>query len=222
MEANCKINGTTNNCGSSCAEEISKRLPYTPDTTPTAAFTQDVIRKFYESVTSGDSSVQDLDFQFEPFKSMDETLLQAPLSVQTLAFLALIGAKMKTDIRLDDYGRPMNFTYLKKPDSFRASMSQIGHEGWKAFRNAHKAMDVISARTSQFHGHAQDIVNMIFVPNSDDIIEHLLPISLNETLEIIHDCTKSVESVVEGFERTTEVSMIQSVKSNERLFSHSL
>ena len=54
-----------------------------------------LIRRFHEGVTKGDTSKEDQMMRFEPFNDMDQSLLTAPYTVQTLATLALIASSTK-------------------------------------------------------------------------------------------------------------------------------
>merc|ERR1711935_101810 len=126
-------------------------------------------------------------------------------TVQTLATLCLIAARTKPDFRLDDTESNIDFKYLVAPSSFRASLGQIGNEGFYAFREAHNAMHDIQIRTSQFKGYLDDILTIVFKKNSDSGIKYLLPTTLNQTLEIVEDSTQRVEDVVNKFDRTLKV-----------------
>jgi hypothetical protein len=159
-DENCNNDNPPQNC-----TDLATQIPYNPATTKVRTkpkFTQDNIRRFYQGVTKGNSSKDDMMMRFQPFNGMDENLLTAPYTVQLLATLCLIAARTKPDFRLDDTESNIDFKYLVAPSSFRASLGQIGNEGFYAFREAHNAMHDIQIRTSQFKGYLNDILNIVF------------------------------------------------------------
>ena len=59
-------------------------------------------------------------------------------------------------------GLKMNYTHMEAPGSFRASVSQLGDEGFEAFRIAQKEMLGIQLLTSQFKGLLNDILSIVY------------------------------------------------------------
>jgi len=208
VETYCDVteNCDTSNPSNDCAEQLANQIPFSQKTTPTrkqSTLTEDNIKEFYETITKGNGFKEDLNRKFEPFNDMDKTLMTAPLSVQFMATLSLIAAETDPDFRLDeDY---TNFKYLNAPSSFKATMGQIGNEGFLAFRAAHNAMHVINLRTSQFSGHLKKILRIVFKRNNDQGIKIFLPITLGQVRKIVKDSTDEVNGVVNAFERTLQV-----------------
>ena len=59
-------------------------------------------------------------------------------------------------------GMLLEFKYLNSPSSFRASIAQLGNEGFTAFRLANKAMYGIEVLTSQFEEQLNKILKIVF------------------------------------------------------------
>ena len=63
------------------------------------------------------------------------------------------------------------FQYLKHPESFRASLRQIGNEGSKAFQEAHSAMLNISLSTLMIQEFLEDSIWIIALNDRVSILQ---------------------------------------------------
>lgn len=78
------------------------------------------------------------------FEKVEGQLGKAPLCIELLAQLCLIATKK--DFSLLEYNEN-RFELLKFPNSFRASLLQVGDEAYWAFNEAHNAMAQIELET---------------------------------------------------------------------------
>merc|ERR1711971_234402 len=192
--------GSNSNCA--IESEVAAQLPYGESSTrnitrtQSTSFTADNLRSFYSSITKGDGTKIDQRARFEPFNKMDKHLVTAPYAVSLIAQLTLIGTKRDYNMS----GLLTEYKYLVAPGSFRASLSQIGDEAFKAFREANRTMYSIELQTSQYKELLNKILKIVFSKNSDKGITIFLPSVLNRTLGIVEESRKEIESVINGFD----------------------
>ncbi len=105
-------------------------------------------REFEFEVTKGNQIKEDMVMMLQPFTDMEGQLSAAPLCLSILGQICLVATGR--DFSLTDSKDSMaKFQHLTHPDSFRASLCQISNEGYLAFLEADRVMDVIRLSTHQ-------------------------------------------------------------------------
>jgi len=148
------------------------------------------------------SVTKDLIIQGSLDQNWVEMIRPAPMSVNLLARLGLLASSAQ-DFALK---KPKKGEYklLYHPDSFKASLHQVTHTGWRAFQEAHSSMDEIAQRTSQIPGTLSNAVDIVVQGDADDIND-ILPVLLDEATSHIHECSKRASRTRDKFEAMSEI-----------------
>lgn len=96
-----------------------------------------------KNVANKDTINEDVALVFGNNSSWEHLLSPAPIGIAILGDLMCFAATMK-DFGIDANVSPEHeFKHIKYPKSFRASLVQVSHLGYKAFKAAHVNMDKI-------------------------------------------------------------------------------
>ncbi|CAF0992260.1 unnamed protein product [Adineta ricciae] len=136
--------------------------------------------------------------------SWEESMLVAPMTIQLLAQLLIVSSTKEVSLRAFSPNR--TFTYIQRPDSFRATLLQLSHEGYKAFLSGDSTMHMIQLRMIQIPKHIRTALKLLAGKFPQRTIARLLP----RVLKNIED-TEVIQSTAE-----TESNHIQHVEQNER------
>jgi hypothetical protein len=92
-----------------------------------------------------------------------------------------------------------NFTFLKWPNSFRASLYQVSNSVSSAFRYSHKNMDFIRLSMKRVPGHLSDALQLLTEGTTEEISDGL-SIDLGQITSIGSSCRAKVEEVVKFYD----------------------
>jgi hypothetical protein len=138
-----------------------------------------------------------------PFSQMEEHLNAAPVCLEILSHLCLVATGK--DFPLND-NSTAKIKYLTNPGSFRASISQVAHSGYKAFFEAHSAMFEIKQTTAKVKTHLSRAMNILF---GEDVklfqIERMMPVELYAILDIAEIARERSQGVVDKFKDTENI-----------------
>ncbi len=81
-----------------------------------------------------------------------------------------------------------NFTYMKHPGSFRATLAQIANEAYGAFLSAHSNMDQIQLFMQQIPGYVKTALKLL-ATSPFSILEKALPTQLNNIDRLGTNCS---------------------------------
>ena len=88
-----------------------------------------------------------------------ETLfIQAPSLISLLGQLTVMSGQV--DFSLAVSPPVQGFRHVKFPNSFRATLSQVGHDAWNAFHAAHRNMDAIQLRMQMMPAKIHTVTRM--------------------------------------------------------------
>ncbi|CAF4304561.1 unnamed protein product [Rotaria sordida] len=80
------------------------------------------------------------------------------------------------------------FSYVKYPDSFRATLIQLTNEAYNTFLSAHSNMNEIQLNMQQIPGHVKTALKLLATAPFP-LLEKLLPLSLNNIERIGMECS---------------------------------
>ncbi|KAG5285297.1 hypothetical protein AALO_G00001750 [Alosa alosa] len=134
----------------------------------------------------------------------EEYLTPAPLSILIMAELVFISSN--DDFSISKNPPPGGFKYIRYPDSFRACLMQVCNSGWDAFNKAHKHIDQIRIHTATVPNYMKEAVKILF-NGSDEDIETLLPLQLEQICTIADECEMMTSDVENQY--TDVINLIQ-------------
>ncbi|CAF1432190.1 unnamed protein product, partial [Rotaria sordida] len=88
----------------------------------------------------------------------EQFIVSGPATVILLGELMVVASKL--DFSFRDYQPDYTFVYIRYPKSFRATLTQIADDGWKAFMGAHSNMNKIQASMELIPKHVQTVLLM--------------------------------------------------------------
>ncbi|XP_055349932.1 uncharacterized protein LOC129596625 [Paramacrobiotus metropolitanus] len=115
----------------------------------------------------------------------EKFFIAAPAAIALLGQLTVLGGQK--DFRINDRPPKGDFKLIRNPESFRATMAQVSHDGWNSFSVAHRNMDMIQLNMLAIPRRVQTVVK-IMQKFSPAMIQRMLPISLNGIKEISQLC----------------------------------
>ncbi|XP_076149451.1 uncharacterized protein LOC143133587 [Alosa pseudoharengus] len=140
----------------------------------------------------------------QPNANWEEYLTPAPLSILIMAELVFISSN--DDFSISKNPPPGDFKYIRYPDSFRACLMQVCNSGWDAFNKAHKHIDQIRIHTATVPNYMKEAVK-ILINGSDEDIETLLPLQLEQICTIADECEMMTSDVENQY--TDVINLIQ-------------
>ncbi|CAF1425528.1 unnamed protein product [Adineta ricciae] len=159
--------------------------------------------------------------------SWEESMLVAPMTIQLLAQLLIVSSTKEVSLRAFSPNR--TFTYIQRPDSFRATLLQLSHEGYKAFLSGDSTMHMIQLRMIQIPKHIRTALKLLAGKFPQRTIARLLPRVLKNIEDTGNECVAETNKTRREFERVmdllaeviqstaeTESNHIQHVEQNER------
>ncbi|KAJ8007850.1 hypothetical protein DPEC_G00098470 [Dallia pectoralis] len=162
---------------------------------------QDLV-KATSSLTKASQCRDDTAILAKAHANWEEYLTPAPMSIAFLGELVFISSKQDFSIKA---GGPIGgFKFLKYPDSFRACLLQVCNSGWTAFNEAHKNMDQIRLHTLNVPSYIKTAVS-ILIQNDDNLVQNLLPDTLDSINNISASCVVLAESVEKKFAYVTDL-----------------
>ena len=141
-------------------------------------------------LTTGAHLKEDALLMMEPYNNWEENIMPAPYAIAILGQLIAISSMKDFPLTAPKDG----FKYAIWPDSFRASLTQVSGEGYKAFNLAHKAMDEIKNATALVPTFMRHAVKILIEGNNFEVKKSLSGI-LGNIERIANTCK----------ERSTEV-----------------
>ncbi|EMP42330.1 hypothetical protein UY3_00408 [Chelonia mydas] len=151
-----------------------------------------VVAKARMNICKADDVRKDTEMMMKPYANWEEYLMPGPISIAILGELACIAAG-QGDFSINKTPPVHDFKYIRHPDSFLASLTQVSHAGWHAFNIAHKNMDQIRLLSMSVPSHMKTIVQTLF--QDFEVVNALLPGQLNNMKSIADDCTRLAQSV---------------------------
>jgi len=148
------------------------------------------------------SYTKDLIIQGSLDQNWVKMIVPAPTSVNLLCKLGLL-ASSAIDFKLRAPSKG-EYKLLEHPDSFKASLHQVSHWGWRAFQEAHSSMDEIAQRTTQIPGTLDDAIDVVVAADAEDIND-FLPILLDEVTSHIQECKVRASRAKTKFEEMSEI-----------------
>ncbi|KAF0718891.1 Aste57867_1409 [Aphanomyces stellatus] len=127
-------------------------------------------------------------------------LMAAPICVLQIAHAMLISVKTD-DISLEACRPPNGFTYLRQPQSLRASMRQVSNEAYDAMHTAHINMHRISLAADGIPNHIRVMYEAVenYSPRER---EERMPAEAEFIRSEAANCEKWAKNVVSEFEST--------------------
>ena len=87
-----------------------------------------------------------------------QNLRAAPMSISILGELTLIAGRRDFSLITKENQK---FEHLKNPESFSASVIQVSNTGYKAFQNAHVAINDIARKSKLMPGFMREIQTLL-------------------------------------------------------------
>ncbi|EMP39666.1 hypothetical protein UY3_03108 [Chelonia mydas] len=163
-----------------------------------------VVAKAMMNISNADDVRKDTEMMMKPYANWEEYLMPGPISIAILGELAYIAAG-QGDFSINKTPPVGRFKYIRHPDSFLASLTQVSNAGWHAFNIAHKNMDQIRLLSMSVPSHMKTIVQTLF--QDLEVVDALLPGQLNNMKSIADDCTELAKTVERKF--TDVICLIQ-------------
>ncbi|CAF1169932.1 unnamed protein product [Didymodactylos carnosus] len=145
------------------------------------------------------SKITELDQRSKIDREWRNLILAGPCTINLLGQLMVVSSKL--DFRLDDNEPKGGFQYIKHPSSFRATLVQISHDGYKAFMFAHSSMNKIQMYMKQIPEHVTTALEIIST-GTPRMLKTILPQSLNFIESIGKECMKLANDTHHKFEIT--------------------
>uniref|UniRef100_A0A914YXR0 Uncharacterized protein n=1 Tax=Panagrolaimus superbus TaxID=310955 RepID=A0A914YXR0_9BILA len=117
-----------------------------------------------------------------------ENLLHAPMACSLIQTLAIL-AKCTKDVSLISDDSKERFDYLKRPNSFRASLYEVINAMCKAFRTANNAMDKIHLSLESMPDLMNDCLEALYRPNDPDS-QNIIDYALSFITDTADKCVK--------------------------------
>ncbi|UJR13152.1 hypothetical protein I4U23_000176 [Adineta vaga] len=146
--------------------------------------------------TSNDKSDDQMIEQTQIDKQWETLVVSGPLSINYLGGLLVLSSHK-------DFGfaRPTPefiYQYIRYPNSFRATLTQLSGEMYDAFLTAHTSMDQIQMLTQQIPNNIRTTLKVI-TQASPRLIQSILPVSLTNIERIINDCVRLTNNSANRF-----------------------
>jgi len=121
-------------------------------------------------------------------KEWEVLVVSGPLSINYLASLLVISSQKDFS-----FVRPTPdfiYRYIRYPNSFRATLTQLSGEMYQSFLDAHTSMNQIQLLMQQIPRNIYTTLKVL-TQGSPRLIQSILPSSLNNIERIINDCLNS-------------------------------
>ncbi|UJR06909.1 hypothetical protein I4U23_011198 [Adineta vaga] len=135
--------------------------------------------------------------------SWEESMMVAPMTIQLLAQLLIVSSTK--DVSFRAFSPTRNFTYIKNPNSFRATLLQVSHEGYKAFLSGHSTMHVIQLRMIQIPKHIKTALKLLAGKFPQRTLVRLLPKVLKNIEDTGNECATATNNTRIEFERVMDL-----------------
>ncbi|CAF1271198.1 unnamed protein product [Rotaria sordida] len=109
-----------------------------------------------------------------------------PTTINFLGQIMVISSKKDFSFRASMPNA--TFSYVKYPDSFRATLIQLTNEAYNTFLSAHSNMNEIQLNMQQIPGHVKTALKLLATAPFP-LLEKLLPLSLNNIERIGMECS---------------------------------
>eukprot|EP00091_Calanus_sinicus_P011659 TRINITY_DN26302_c0_g1_i1.p1 TRINITY_DN26302_c0_g1~~TRINITY_DN26302_c0_g1_i1.p1 ORF type:complete len:296 (+),score=58.12 TRINITY_DN26302_c0_g1_i1:357-1244(+) len=164
--------------------------------------TQHDVERVQKKVFSASNNRKDQElFQREDFNAL-EKIINAPYAVALIAQIVLVAAQYKNDFALEC--PKTGCKHMEYPDSFKASLLQMGFSAYDSFNKAHVNMDEIEMLTRMIPIEVRNAVRTL-IQGSDSEIELLLPLQFNAIKEIAQSAVLLASETVDKFNRTSNI-----------------
>lgn len=154
------------------------------------------IAKTTQSLTTAADMRDTTKMLMQPNANWEEYLTPAPLSIAIMGELVFISSS--DDFSINKNPPEKGYKYIKYPESFRACLMQICNSGWHAFNEAHKNMDQIRIHTGTVPDYMKAAVKILF-HGTDEVLETLLPIQLDNIRTTADECVTLAHSVAQKY-----------------------
>ena len=131
------------------------------------------------------------------YKNWGELLAPAPVAISILGQLILMSNQV-FDFSIDNPPPARSFQHIKYPHSFRATLLQISHSGYMAFRKAHNNMNEIRIQNEAAPSLIKDAVRYLLSKNQI-VMELRLPSALASIKEVADRSKALAQEVKDTF-----------------------
>jgi predicted metal-dependent hydrolase len=160
-----------------------------------------VVSNIERKLTGNDQAKEDMVMAVAPHSNWVQQILPAPAAVATLAKLAYLGSSSIDFPMVEPAG---GFKWIKYPDSFKASLTQLCNEGYEAFALSHEAMDDVRLSTLSIPTDMRLVVKVL-VQGEDYEIEDHLPLALGAIEDAATTCSRRGQQVVDKYSSVMEL-----------------
>jgi hypothetical protein len=146
--------------------------------------------------TSQDDSDDQMMEQATIDKEWEALVVSGPLSINYLASLLVISSQKDFS-----FVRPTPdfiYRYIRYPNSFRATLTQLSGEMYQTFLDAHTSMNQIQLSMQQIPRNIHTTLKVL-TQGSPRLIQSILPSSLNNIERLINDCFNSANGTANKF-----------------------
>ncbi len=109
-----------------------------------------------------------------------------PITINLLGQIMVISSKK--DFSFRSHLANVTFSYVKYPESFRATLIQLANEAYNTFLAAHSNMNEIQLNMKQIPGHVKTALKLL-ASAPFALLQKLLPLSLNNIERIGIECS---------------------------------
>ena len=139
----------------------------------------------------------------ETYYNWGELLAPAPVAISTLGQLILM-SNQRLDFPIDAKPPKDGFKHIEYPRSFRATLVQISHSGYRAFLKAHTNMATIRGLSAAVPGHVKNVVRYLTNKNKK-LISAQLPWNLNKIRESADKSQILAQAVANEFKKVLDL-----------------
>lgn len=148
------------------------------------------------SICRADASKDEAMLLMTPEANWETFLTPAPYAIALLGDLLLISAG--TDFSLVEKKPLQSFKHIKHPESFRASLVQLCHSGWKAFNEAHTSMDQIRLHAGNVETHIKNAAKFLMTGTPQEV-DLILPRTLGKVEKIANESVTLAKNIEDRF-----------------------
>ncbi|CAF3022914.1 unnamed protein product [Rotaria socialis] len=133
--------------------------------------------------------------------SWEQCMIVAPVTIQLMGQLLIVASTKDVSLLAPD----RKFTYIRNPESLRATLLQVAHEGYNAFLSGHSTMNVIQLRMIQIPKHIKTALKILGGNFPRRVLTRLLPQVLGSIEETGKECVTLTNATKNQFTRVMEL-----------------
>ncbi|CAF1584554.1 unnamed protein product [Rotaria magnacalcarata] len=128
----------------------------------------------------------------------EDLVVAGPITVNYISNLMLVASRR--DFALVSPTPDHVYTYIKYPNSFRATLVQVANEMYTAFLSAHTNMDRIQTNIQQIPNHLKTAIKLL-TSASPRLIQTILPLTLGSIKRIASQSVESANSTIHSYRK---------------------